>query len=109
VVYVRPDGQVVGSGAELLAGGAGNGTLQSGIWQAGNGTYPNDPSLPDDAWTGQTTLTQAGNTASTCNDWTSTSSVSGIVGVYGTADSTWWSLITRPCTDTGSRLYCIEQ
>lgn len=94
-------------GAELLAGGAGNGTLQSGIWQTGDGSYPNDDF--DRAWTGQTILTQAGSAASTCSDWTSTSSATGIPGLYVTANPTWWSFGTRPCSDTGNRLYCVEQ
>ncbi len=106
--YVRPDGQIVGTGAELLAGGAAAGLLQSGIWQSGDGTYRSGVGR---AWTGQTTLTQLGTAATTCNDWTSnsTAGTTPIAGLYLTADANWWSFDTRLCSDTGSRLYCIEQ
>jgi len=110
--YVRPDGQVVGSGADLLAGGAALGLLQSGIWQSGNGTYrKNSGNDFGRAWTGQTTLTQAGTAATTCDDWTNSglAGMTPIAGLYLDADSDWWSFGTRFCSDSGNRLYCIEQ
>lgn len=59
-MYVRPDGQEVGTGAEIIAGNA-----RGGIWQAGNGTY-----WTGRAWTGSPQIDQLGQFNSTCGDWT---------------------------------------
>lgn len=99
-VYIRPDGQLVGTGAVLIAAGE----LQSGIWQQGNGSYPPSASV----WTGQTNLTEPGNLSSTCSNWTSTSSAAGVGGFSFTTQLSWWNGLVKSCA-TAMRLYCVEQ
>src|SRR5262249_50434056 len=81
--YVRVDGQVVGTGQEIL-----NGAIHSGPWQQGNGTYYSRQQF----WSGSAVITVAGTQDGTCNDWGSTASANGIVsdptvgvgGLFGT-------------------------
>jgi len=105
-LYVRVDGQIVGTGAELAAFT----TLRSGIWQTGSGAYVQpDPDTPSTVWTGSGNPTALGTTASTCNDWTSTVSTVGVAGFFATTQSPdWWGIFTRNCTNA-YRLYCVEQ
>jgi hypothetical protein len=101
--YVRNDGQLVGSGAQL---GAGN--LLTGIWQTASGTYPSDGAR---VWTGKAEPFPP-RAVHTCNDWTSSSpSFSGAIGNSYAADTTSWFSTTIPCDETGGlagRLYCVE-
>ena len=97
--YVRLDGQLVGTGAEIAAV-----NLQSGIWQRADGSYQDGR-----AWTGQTTLTTVGNATSTCNNWGSTASADGRVGWQSSASQLFWSFTTQTCGSTSPRLYCVEQ
>lgn len=101
-LFVRVDGQVVGTAVELAAFT----TLRSGIWQTGSGTYVSSPST---VWTGSGNPSALGTTASTCNNWTSTVSTMGVVGTCTTTQiPIWWTIIARNCT-TANRLYCFEQ
>lgn len=99
-LYVRLDGQIVGTGAELIT----LSNLRSGIWQAGDGLYPPLAFV----WTGAVNLTDLGTIASTCNNWT-VSAGTGEVGFSSTAQAPeWWSSTTRGCNEA-SRIYCVEQ
>ena len=100
--YVRVDGQVVGTGAELIAAGV----LPNGLWQHRNGGYLNVTELF--AWTGQNgDLTALGTPAGTCNDWTSTASPSGAVGLAAVKDARWWNFTAQSCSSSRS-LICVE-
>jgi hypothetical protein len=104
--YVRPDGQLVGTGAELLAVGSGTAeqvNLVSGPWVLANGTTVDF--LPG-IWTGSTSLTAAGT--QTCNDWQS-ATTTGLSGTYGYAGVRFWQAFTTgdDCSYPWS-LYCVE-
>ncbi len=108
-VYVRPDGHVVGTGAEIIAAAAstdGTNILQSGIWQEGDGTY-----LTFFVWTGDSgndDMTMLGTVAGTCNNWTD-SGGTGSAGVRTDVTSDFWRGFTaRGCTAPG-RAHCVEQ
>jgi len=100
VTYVRPDGIVVGLGADFLAG-----TLTSGIWQQGNGQYVDDRAV----WTGSNSPSELGTSASTCSDWTqNTGAVSA--GASASTDHAWWlNALPWTCASTYTWSYCIEQ
>jgi hypothetical protein len=99
--YVRPDGIVVGTGAQLITGNE----LASGIWQMADLTYT-VPSQSSRVWSGQTTLTEVGTLASTCNDWTSNTGT----GIWGSGSSVnrWWNAYVNAACNLDSRLYCVE-
>jgi hypothetical protein len=104
-MYVRPDGQEVGTGAEIIAGQA-----RGGIWQLGSGAYPGtfEHSL---VWTGSTSPSQRGSIASTCHDWTDASLPDGQSGDARDARSRAWRSTTLSCSQTGllqPLLYCVE-
>ena len=100
-MYVRPDGQEVGTGAEILADQA-----RSGIWQSGNGTY-----WPGPAWTGSATIDQAGTFTSTCGDWT-VSATTGRYTIPAFGRRNWGTnLPILGCSNVGAngpRLMCYE-
>jgi hypothetical protein len=101
--YVRPDGQVVGTGASIAASG-----VQSGIWETGDGRY-----VDAQAWTGGKgpSYVPTDMMTETCNDWTSSSaSATGYRGDSGSAGPNEWVEDSSPeaCNDTGEALYCIE-
>jgi len=107
--YVRVDGQLVGTGADIIAR-----TIVSGVWQLGDGTYPRDDH--NQVWVGSDTPDAIGDEASTCDDWTSDSSELGApLGNFEAANVRFWggSGGEIPCDVFGEserivRLYCIE-
>jgi hypothetical protein len=98
--YVRPDGVVVGLGADLLAG-----TLKSGIWQQGNGQYMENIAV----WSGSDLPAEVGTSASTCSDWTQNTGAT-FAGASSATDISWW-LDGQPwtCASTYTWSYCIEK
>jgi hypothetical protein len=101
--YVRVDGQVVATGAELIAAGV----LPNGIWQHRNGGYLQLGETI--AWTGHNgDLTALGTAAGTCNDWTSTASTAGALGLVAVKDARWWNNGTGTCNAPGRVLICVE-
>lgn len=96
--YVRPDGQFVGLGSDLI-----NATMATGIWQTSQGVY-----LQSLVWTGSTSVTSPGTTTTTCNDWTSTASTQGRAGLSSYTTGLWFSVANQSCA-TPWRIYCIEQ
>ncbi len=100
-MYVRPDGQEVGTGAEIVAG-----TARGGIWQSGNNTY-----WSGQAWSGAATMGDLGTFSSTCGDWTEPTTT-GRFTLPGLARSMWnINLSARTCNNipsTGPRLQCYE-
>jgi len=104
-VYVRPDGQVVGSLAELRSG-----LVRTGPWQSADGTY-----RPVNVWTGYgepRTLEDAPPSSNvTCNNWTSGASTPylGRVGESWRATARWFAAIdNNACNDTQIHLLCVE-
>jgi hypothetical protein len=100
--YLRLDNAVVGTGAELAAGGE----LRSGIWQSGNGVY----GVTAGAWTGQTSPSLPGTLAGTCGDWVDpTLAAPAIMGNISRTTSYWWNSGTFPtaCMTSGT-VYCIQ-
>lgn len=98
--YVRPDGQLVGSGRDILEG-----RLQSGIWVDGGKVYTSWPT-----WTGSADIHSVGTLQSTCNNYQSATGL-GIAGESSRPwDWKWWkgALVGWPCDAIGL-IYCIEQ
>lgn len=101
--YVRIDGQLVGTGQEIL-----NGAIHSGPWQQGNGSY-----FTNDAfWAGSSVITAEGTPDGTCNDWSMIASTNGVVGnanlavggIFGTIQ------MHHACAEFDAEvLLCIEQ
>jgi hypothetical protein len=99
--YVRPDGQAVGTGADL----AGSSILSSGVWQRGNGAYA---TVLERVFTGALTLNLTGTSAETCSDWTATTGTAARVGVATTAGFEWWKYANDSCAQPRP-IYCVEQ
>jgi hypothetical protein len=93
--YVRPDGTLIGNGAELA-----NTQTETGIWQSADGAYQQ----ANGAWTGSP---KVGDVGKTCADWTSTVGT-GFVGVGSTAFQYFgWSNGDYACTGA-YHLYCLQ-
>jgi len=105
--YVRMDGTLVGTGAELAAGPT---KIASGIWQSADGVYRaqlSSTSFPR-TWTGSATIGSVGTADSTCGDWTSGDAAkSGFVGEWTLDYNNWWHVYTTAC-NTGQTLYCVQ-
>lgn len=97
--YYRPDGQLIGTGAEIAAH-----TLRSGIWEASDLSYPGGE-VP--VWAGATNATTLATTATNCNNWTS-SGTTGYGGRTNTVLSDFFGSFTGQSCTTGKRLYCAE-
>ena len=98
--YVRPDGIVVGLGADVISS-----TLKSGIWQQGNGLYQENRAV----WTGSSTPADLGTTANTCSDWTKNTGAM-FAGSSSSVALAWWvDNIPWTCASTYTWSYCIEK
>lgn len=99
-LYVRPDGQVVGTGQAIIEG-----RLSSGIWLDALGVYNTWY-----VWTGSSKISEKGTLASTCNNWQNDTGM----GVAGASARIWdwlwwgWHTPTAKCGDANF-LYCVEQ
>lgn len=105
-VYVRPDGQRVGTGSELVATDGTGAALppESGIWQFGNGQYANVANA--NVWTGSTTPGQTGT--NDCSGW-SAGTGQGHTGFYQQLrGKAWWSWTDHACAST-AYVYCVQQ
>jgi hypothetical protein len=99
--YVRPDGVVVGTGAEIVAQ-----TLRSGIWQYADGSYIDELVNGTSVFVGATSLSVNG--ANTCNNWQDQSDASTVTaGNFHTAGKKFWNYISITC-NVSSLLYCVE-
>jgi hypothetical protein len=100
-MYVRPDGQEVGTGAEIVAGLA-----RGGVWQQGNGAY-----WSGQAWTGSSMIDQLGTVNTNCGDWTISAS-SGRYTLPGLVRRFWGttlpSIVCNNIPTGGPRLMCFE-
>ena len=98
--YVRPDGIVVGTGAQLIA----RAELASGIWQKADLSYSWLRSNTM-VWTGHANLGTLGTAATTCDDWSATTGTGNWSGTYGTDG--WWGDYNAACTQS-FQLRCVE-
>jgi hypothetical protein len=101
--YVTVDGQFVGTGAQIAQGDE----ILAGIWQAGNGTYPEVPLTELGAvFTGQSDPVLPGTDATTCGDWGDPAGTARI-GAFSLVNSDFWSRADSDCA-TARALYCVE-
>ena len=116
-LYVRPDGQAVGTGAEILEASAPgvqatvDNYLRTGVWQTGDGAYAYQD-VESLVWIGDWNILRGAGTG-TCNNWTTTTG-SGAVGDYRSSGASFWNLEAgtgypnRLCSNA-YRFYCVEQ
>jgi hypothetical protein len=102
VNYVRPDGQLVGTGQQLL-----DREVLTGIWQTADGRYlgPEDRVLI--VPTGAERLTEMGTPEFTCDDWTDPTGTK-LFGAYAFANRNWWFRSSGRTCDEPVALYCVE-
>lgn len=111
--YVRPDGQVVGTGDDLIGGRQ----LRSGIWQSGDGTYvPGNmmkADFPDSpfVWSGSMLPNEAADEMSSCADLTDAESYAQpLIGWFATThERMWWGNYFPARCQSAYRVYCVEQ
>lgn len=96
-LYVRPDGQEIGTGAEFVAN-----THNGGVWQAADGTYLQ----PELAWIGSSIIGNPGTAATTCNNWVD-SAGTGAVN-FPQFLRRWGIGISAQACATARRVYCYE-
>jgi hypothetical protein len=112
--YVRPDGQIVGTGQQLIDAGSeaswtgvfrSGRVIQTGIWQASDGSYaPGDVPL---AWSGAQDLSSPATPATNCNDWSATTGT-GLGGMFQLAQREFWVGGAAGACSTPAHLYCVE-
>jgi hypothetical protein len=112
-IYVRLDGQRVGTGAALIKTGNYNvadSYLETGIWQDNLGAYTTT-SLGR-VWTGAPTIDAVGTVESTCGNWSDATKTGGMVGQNTCANNSFFRFTTQSCTPAHfyeGVLYCVEQ
>jgi len=99
-LYVRPDGQAVGTGEQLALR-----QPLTGIWQLADGSYVTFEQ-GFTTWTGHSERTEPGQATSNCDNWQSTSG-SGWVGFATAAGDDFWFIGSQPCA-AANHLYCVE-
>ncbi len=105
--YYRVDGTLVGTGADLTAVTPNSlaGSLTTGTWQAGNGSYPGGVGT----WVGSTSLATIGTNASTCGNWTDPTQTEGFYGSAGDTTAQWWDPFGSTTTcNTAFWIYCVQ-
>lgn len=94
--YIRPDGVLVGTGAQIA-----NEQLLTAAWVNAAG-QSSDVGI----WVGSLSPTLPGSSESTCNDWTSTSGAV-MLGLNGDLGP-FWRFYEATCDIVSTHLYCIE-
>ena len=112
--YVRSDGQLVGTGQQLIDAGneaswsgafRSGRVIQTGLWQAADGSYaPGDAAL---AWSGALDLSRPASASTNCNDW-SASTGTGLAGIFQMAQRDFWAGSGAAACSTPAHLYCVE-
>ncbi len=98
--YVRPDGQLVGTGRQIA-----DLQMLAGPWQRANGSAA--PIQPNYVWAGSYTPTDRATPDSSCNDWQDPNGF-GIGGLFGFSHYRAWTYIVGWGCNLGASLYCIE-
>ncbi len=114
-IYLRVDGTIIGSGADLVAVSRGHGTLSTGLWERGDGTYVAVDSSSGYRYLGVpgigAGLDVVGTPASTCDDWTARGGTA--TGSFGSAQLTnVYALSGSPsydCLADYLPIYCVEE
>lgn len=109
-VYVRPDGQRVGTGALLIAHRDILTGVESGIWQAADGTYQSNGGALGGVSSGAGRLDMPSTTEQTCNDWRDSGGTRNL-GIFNLMNGHWWTRSSGAvCSNTtgGFRIYCVE-
>lgn len=108
--YVRPDGELVGTGQELIVASrptADGNSLDSGMWQSADGRYLREEQFDLQTWSGSTALDRPGTDESTCGDWLDPSGNAN-VGNFGVTNFQFWSRGgTGPCS-ASNYVMCVE-
>jgi hypothetical protein len=100
-LYIRPDGQIVGSVAELRLG-----ILRSGVWQFGDGGYPQ---YENEVFVGTNFFLNTSPAFQNCNNWTDPTALNPIIGLSN-ATNTFFGFSRFDCSNfRPSSVYCAEQ
>ena len=99
--YVRPDGTIVATGAELATDEQ---PLQSGAWQTAAGAYV-ESSL---VWSGSPAPSMPGNVVQTCGNWTDAKQNGGLVG-SSSSGKDWFGRGGVDCGIKVGRVMCLER
>jgi hypothetical protein len=98
--YVRPDGQLVGTGRQIASL-----EMIAGPWQHADGT--STPLSPNYVWTGSSRPTERATAETSCNDWQDPQGT-GSGGLFGFSHYRAWTYIIGWDATRGAFLYCIE-
>jgi len=100
--YVRPDGTLVGTGAQLAKG-----LPESGVWQSADGSYLDASYV---VWTGSSSPDVPGTVQSTCSNWTDPTMTTSLMhfGAPNDVRGFWSSNAYAGCDLSSSLLYCIQ-
>jgi hypothetical protein len=100
--YVRPDGALVGSGADLARP-----IVRAAPWLDARAAF--DP-ISFLMWTGAFSPELVSDPGESCNDWRSGDvGVRGLTGDYGTGSPRWFCTLGLGSCDTPGGIYCVEQ
>ena len=101
--YVTPSGERVGTGEQILKA-----ALSTGIWETSAGEFATQSLV----YTGATTPTAVGDSASTCRNWAGGLLGGALLGSSSSTQATFWNTPTpgKPFPCTAARpIYCVEQ
>jgi len=107
--YVRPDGEIVGTGARLIEASQAPSFshLETGLWQTADGSYLRIDQFSIFVWSGSQRMDALGEVESNCGDWLDQNQ-QGYVGRLGVTQSQFWARgATGSCAD-GAYLICVE-
>lgn len=111
--YVRMDGTVVGTGADLTSA---SGELASGagIWQSADGVYrshqaggPAGQIAFPYVWTGTWNIGDMGTDATTCGNWAN-ATLTGMQADWTVTHVSWWRVGGSPACTNAYALYCVQ-
>jgi hypothetical protein len=100
--YITPSGEGIGSGDQILKG-----SLFTGIWQTGSGTF----APPTTAYTGANNLTTNGDSTSTCKNWSVGTTFSPILGFTSSTQASFFNAMVslKNSCAIARPVYCVEQ
>jgi hypothetical protein len=99
--YVRPDGQLVGTGQQII-----DQELVSGIWIHANGSI--ETQFLSRVWAGNRDFESPLTADVTCGNWTSVAQT-GYAGYAQEVDISFYGFgIPVPCDSTSTYVYCVE-
>ncbi|MDX2019621.1 MAG: choice-of-anchor D domain-containing protein [Deltaproteobacteria bacterium] len=103
-LYVTPSGERIGQGDQILKA-----SLLTGIWETSLNTFVG----PANVYTGATSVTANGDSASTCKNWAGGLLLNGaVLGHSSSTQSTFFynpGIIKATSCSTARPIYCVEQ